>query len=132
MRLEAAGRVRLLGLGGATVHPFIAHLAFATRQLMQDRPDVLRRYLAGLREAVAYCVAHRDETLAVMQPRTSLPPDVGAKVWQATVAQFTTDGHFEPAAFAATKASLVELGQVAASDMPADSALIDESFLPAR
>ena len=132
MRLEALGRVRLLGLGGATVHPFIAHLAFATTQLMRERPDVLRRYLAGLREAVAFCMAHRDETLRITAAHTGLPPEIGARVWQATVAQFTTDGHFEPAAFAATKAALVELGQVAAADMPPDAALIDESFLPPR
>lgn len=130
LRLEADGRARVLALGGAVVHPFLAHVAFASTELMRQRPDVLRRYLAGLREAVAWCRDHQEETVRIMAPRTSLPPELGAKVWAATVAQFTADGHFDPAALAATKASLVELNQIAAADLPADAALVDESFLP--
>jgi len=41
-----------------------------------------------------------------------------------------TDGHFAPAAYAAAKRSLVELQVVKPEDLPADSKMYTEAYLP--
>jgi ABC-type nitrate/sulfonate/bicarbonate transport system substrate-binding protein len=129
-RIELEGRGKVIALGGDVVHPFLAHLAFASNDLMGKRPDVLRRYLKALYETVAYTKTHEAETLRMSNAHTGYSPEIGPRVYAVVAPQFTTDGHFEKSAFAATKQALIDLGVVKPEDMPEDSKLYTEEFLP--
>ncbi len=131
-RVETEGKGRVLALGGDVVHPFIAHLVFATSDMVATRPDVLRRYLKALYEAIGFEKTHEAETIRMTSGHTGYSPEVAAKVYAAETPQFTTDGRFEPAAIAATKQSLIDLGAVAAGDMLPDDKLFTEAFLPGK
>ena len=129
-RVENEGKGRVLALGGDVVHPFIAHLVFATDDLVQHKPDLLRRYMKALYETVAFEKAHEAETIAMTADHTGYTPEVAAKVYAAITPQFTTDGHFEATSMAATKQSLIDLGAVKPEDMLPNSKLYTEAFLP--
>ena len=129
-RAEAEGRVKVLALGGDVVHPFIAHPVFASSDMIAKRPDVLRRYLKGLYEAIAFAKTHEDDAIKMTAPRTGYSADILKKVYAAVVPQFSSDGKFDKAAYIATRQSLVDLGVVKEADMPADSVMYTEEFLP--
>jgi NitT/TauT family transport system substrate-binding protein len=129
-RVETEGKGRVLALGGDVVHPFIAHLVFATTDLAEHKPELLRRYLKALYETVAFEQTHQAETIAMTADHTGYTQAVAEKVYAAETPQFTTDGHFDPTAMAATKQSLIDLGAVAAADMLPDKSLYTEAFLP--
>jgi len=100
--------------------------------MVATRPDVLRRYLKALYEAIGFEKTHEAETIRMTSGHTGYSPEVAAKVYAAETPQFTTDGRFEPAAIAATKQSLIDLGAVAAGDMLPDDKLFTEAFLPGK
>ncbi len=129
-RTEGEGRTKVLAPGGAVVDPFIAHPVFASDALIAKNPDALKRYLKALYETLAYVKTHKAETIAMTAARSGYTPDVASRTYDAVAPQFVTDGHFEPAALAATLNSLVDLGVVAKADMPGANTMINESFLP--
>ena len=129
-RMEEDGRARVLALGGDVVNPFIAHLAFASTDMVQNHPDVLRRFLKGMYESIAWMTTHEAETLRMTQARTLYSPAIGHKVYTALKPEMATDGHFAPASYAAAKRSLVELQVVKPEDLPPDSKMYTEAFLP--
>ena len=129
-RAEVEGKAQVLALGGEIVNPFIAHPVLASTELMEKRPDVLRRYLKGMLEAIAFAKTHEAEAIQMTMARTGYTADILKKVYAAVAPQFSSTGRFEPAAFVATRQALVELGVVKAEDMPPDSALFTEEFLP--
>ena len=58
--LEEAGRTRNLILFGDIVKHFYTHVIFATDDMIEKRPDVLRRFLRGWFKTVAFMRANRD------------------------------------------------------------------------
>ena len=61
--LEEAGRTRNLILFGDIVKHFYTHVIFATDDMIEKRPDVLRRFLRGWFKTVAFMRANRDFTV---------------------------------------------------------------------
>jgi len=129
-RMETEGRGRVLALGGDVVDPFIAHVAFASTDMVQNHADELRRFLKGMYETIGWMTTHEAETLQMTQARTGYPPEIAHKVYAALKPEMATDGHFAPAAYAAAKRSLVELQVVKPEDLPADSKMYTEAYLP--
>jgi NitT/TauT family transport system substrate-binding protein len=125
--LEAAGSGKLLLTFGDFISPFLTHAAFATDDLMRQRPDALRRFLKGWFETVAWMRAHREEGLRYSSDATKLPHDIASKAYDAELPMFFTDGHFDPKALAVVKQSLLEMGQI--DKFPDDKDLLTEEFL---
>jgi NitT/TauT family transport system substrate-binding protein len=129
-RAEFEGRARVLAPGGAVVDPFIAHLVFASDELIAKHPDTLKRYLAALYQATAFAKTHKAETIAMTAVHSGYTQQVADKVYDAVAPQFVTDGHFDQAALAATLHSMVNLGVAKADEIPAADKMITEAFLP--
>jgi NitT/TauT family transport system substrate-binding protein len=126
--LENDGRGRIIVKAGDEISNFIADMIYASNSFMADHPDALRRFLKGWFEAIAFMKANKAETIRITDKDTKLPGDVAAKVYDAEVPTFFTDGHFDRKKLAAVKQSLVDVGLVATT--PADDKLITEKFLP--
>ena len=126
--LEAAGSGKLLLSFGDFITPFLTHAAYATDDLMQHRPDALRRFLQGWFETVAWMNAHKEEGLRYSSAVTTLPHDIASRVYDAEMPMFFANGHFDPKAIAVVKKSLIEMGQV--DKFPDDKDMITEEFLP--
>lgn len=128
--MEVEGRTHVLALGGDVVHPFVAHLAFASNELVQKNPALIKRYLKALYETIAWTKTHEEETLRITHPRNNYADAIAHKAFMALAPYMLADGHFDPAALAATKQSLIDLEVVKPEDMPADAKLVTEAYLP--
>ena len=128
LRVEQAGQGKILLTFGDIVDPFIAHVIYATNDLIAQHPDRLRRFLKAWYETVAYAHTHKAETIHFSQPVTLLPDDLASKVYDIEMPTFSTDGRFDPVALDAVKQALIDLGQL--SEKPDDKAIITEAFLP--
>ena len=62
--LEEAGRTRNLLLFGDIVKHFYTHVIFATDDMSEKRPDLLRRFLRGWFKTIAFMKANREFTVA--------------------------------------------------------------------
>ncbi len=125
--LEAAGSGKLLLTFGDFISPFLTHAAYATNDLMQQRPDALRRFLKAWFETVAWMNTHKEQGLRYSSDVTKLPHDIASKAYDAEMPMFFTDGHFDRNAVEVVKKSLVEMGQI--DKFPDDKELITEKFL---
>jgi ABC-type nitrate/sulfonate/bicarbonate transport system substrate-binding protein len=128
LQLEAEGRAVIIARAAEVVPEFIAHMIYASEELMTEHPDQLRRFLRGWFDAVAFMKANKEETIRLTQKDTNLPPAIAAKVYDMEIPTFFSDGHFDRAKLAVVKQSFIELKLVSA--LPPDDTLITEAFLP--
>jgi ABC-type nitrate/sulfonate/bicarbonate transport system substrate-binding protein len=129
LRVEQAGQGMILLSFGDIVDPFIAHVIYATNDMIAQHPDTLRRFLKGWYETVAYAQTHKAETIKSSQKVTLLTDDLASKVYDIELPTFSRDGRFEPQGVAAVKQAMIDLGTV--KDKPDNAALFTEAFLPA-
>jgi NitT/TauT family transport system substrate-binding protein len=125
--LEKAGSGKLLVKFGDIVHPFLTHMLLASDDLIASNPNALRRFIAGWFETVAWMNAHKEEGIRYSMEATKLPVDVSSKVYDAEMAMFFINGHFDPKDVAAVEHALIESGQL--DTLPDTSKYLTEEFL---
>jgi NitT/TauT family transport system substrate-binding protein len=128
LKVEQAGQGKILLTFGDIVNPFIAHVIYATDDLIAQHPDRLRRFLKAWYETIAFANAHKQETIRFSQPTTLLPYDLASKVYDIEMPTFSTDGRFDPVAVEAVKQALIDLGQL--KEKPDNKAVFTEAYLP--
>ena len=127
-RLEETGKGKILSTFGPLIPDFITHMIVATDSLIAARPDALRQFLAGWFETVRFAKTNKEAAVRDTMPLTRLPPEAAARLYDEQIAMFSDDGRFEPKALGVIKAAIKELGPL--DQVPADSALFTEAFLP--
>lgn len=128
LRVEQAGQGTILLSFGDIVNPFIAHVIFATNDMIAQHPDTLRRFLKGWYETVAYARSHKAETIKLSQKVTLLSDDLASKVYDVEMPTFSPDGRFDPQGVAAVDQAMIDLGTV--KEKPDNKTLFTEAFLP--
>jgi NitT/TauT family transport system substrate-binding protein len=128
LMLEREKDGRLLATAADFVAHFMAHEMFATRSLMRDNPDAIRRFLAGWLESVAFMRANRSETIAIARTATGLSEADQAVEYDHLMAGISRDGRFDPRDVERIRQSFVELGLLDREPDMAD--LYTEDFLP--
>jgi NitT/TauT family transport system substrate-binding protein len=126
--LEAAGRAKVLISFGDVIQEFVAHAILASDDMRVQHPATLRRFLRGWFETIAFMRQNRDEAIRLSRVATNLPAEIAGRVYDAEMPALSETGRFDPAAVAVMKRSFIELGLL--TSVPANDALIDESFLP--
>ena len=126
--LEAKGQAKpLLTFGDMSV--FMTHLIYAHADLIKNRPEAVRRFLAAWFETIEYMRGHKDETIRLTEPATKLPPDIAPKVYDLEMPAMSTTGRFDQKALAATMQSFLDVGVLdKLPDNP--KAFYTEEFLP--
>ena len=101
---------------------------FATKQLIADKPDALRSFLAAWIETIDYMRKNRAETIKIEGALTGYSESVMSKEYDLTIDMFSKDCKFDAQSLANLKRSFVDLKLVEA---PPDMAkLYTEAFLP--
>jgi ABC-type nitrate/sulfonate/bicarbonate transport system substrate-binding protein len=126
-RLEAAGQAKSLVPFGKYIDPFITHVIFATNSLIAQKPEVVRGFLKGWFETIAFMKTHPAETIASTRPITQLDAPTARKVYDDLMPMFLDNGHFDPKGFAVVKQAMTANG---ITDIPPNSALYTEEYLP--
>jgi NitT/TauT family transport system substrate-binding protein len=122
------GKFRMLVKGGEFVPDFVASVIYASDALIAQRPDTVRRFLAGWFETVRYLHDHRSEAIALMAKIMAAPPDAVAKIYDDEMPSFPRDGHFDLRALGVVEQALVDFGRI--DRLPDNSRLLTEAFLP--
>jgi NitT/TauT family transport system substrate-binding protein len=128
--LEEAGRTRNLILFGDIVKHFYTHVIFATDDMIEKRPDLLRRFLRGWFKTVAFMRANREFTVKSEQRTIDVKRSVIEKIYDAQIAGFSADGAWDPEAIDVIRVSLKELGTL--PTVPDAKAIYNDKFVPVR
>jgi NitT/TauT family transport system substrate-binding protein len=130
LRLESAGEGRIVLYFGDIIKDFIQNAAYARRELVAANPDIVRHFLAGWYDTIAYMSTHKDESIRIALPIVDLPPDLAARGYEQWMEAYSRDGKFDPVALGLLAKSFVEMGLLPAE--PDMKGLYTEEFLPPR
>jgi NitT/TauT family transport system substrate-binding protein len=109
---------------------FITHVVFARKELVQQNPDVVRRFLQGFFATIHFMKTNKEATIAVGEKILNLSPEVMNKTYDYEISMFEDDGHFDPQALATLRKSFVDMGTLPAA--PTDAQLFDSQFVPVK
>jgi NitT/TauT family transport system substrate-binding protein len=128
--LEEEGKTRNFLLFGDIVKDFYTHVIFASDDMVQKRPELLRRFLSGWFKTVAYMKTHKDETVASEAKTIEVRPSIAAKIYDAQMASFSVDGAWSPAAIDVIRNSLKDLGIL--DTVPPAKTIYNDQFVPVK
>ena len=129
-QLEEEGKTRNLLLFGSIVQHFYTHVIYATDTMVAERPEVLRRFLRGWFRTIAFMRANKDATVASEANTLDISPGVVARIYDAQMGGFSSDGAWDPRAIEVIRQSLKELGIL--PELPDAKALYTDKFVPVK
>jgi ABC-type nitrate/sulfonate/bicarbonate transport system substrate-binding protein len=129
LRLEELGTGRIFLKVRDYVPKMITQIAYAHKDMAAQRPDVLRRFLAGWYESVAFMRANKEATLPIAARRMDVSVPIAGRIYDELIDNYSTDGRFDPEGLQVLVGSLIEMG---ALKDPNVSVLYTEAYLPAR
>jgi NitT/TauT family transport system substrate-binding protein len=125
--LEEKQEGRLLLKFGTYIKDFHTHVIFATDDVIENKPDEVRRFLAGWKDVIAFMNANKDETVRVAMNVTGLDAAIESREYDDVMPMMSRDLRFHPKALDAIAASFPEMGITA--EKPDMSGLYTEEFL---
>ena len=128
IQLEQQGIARTIVHFGSVAPDFIIHAIFATDKVMKQRPDDLRRFLAGWFATIRWMRANKAETVTIAAPRMHQEPAIVAVNYDRVMPNFSLTGKFEPKALAVLARSFVDMKMLPKE--PDMKKLYTEKFLP--
>src|SRR5262252_206271 len=128
--LEEAGKTKNFLLFGDIAKDFYTHVIYATDDMIDKQPNLLRRFLRGWFKTIAFMRANKDFVVASEARTIEVKPSIAAKIYDAQIAGFSVDGAWSPAAIDVIRHSLKELGILAA--VPEAKAIYNDQFVPVR
>jgi len=126
--LEELGRTRNLVLFGDIVKHFYTHVIFATDDMVNRRPELLKRFLRGWFRTIAFMRANREFTITSEQRTIEVRRSILEKLYDTEVGGFSTDGAWDLEAIEVIRGSLKELGVL--PTVPDAKALYTDKFVP--
>ena len=129
-QLEAAGKTRNLLLFGSIVKDFYTHVIFATDDMIANRPQLLRRFLRGWFATIEFMRTHKDATVRSEAKTLDMSPELTAKVYDAQMDGFSSDGAWNAKAIDVIRHSLKDLGILPA--VPDAKDLYTDQFVPVK
>jgi ABC-type nitrate/sulfonate/bicarbonate transport system substrate-binding protein len=128
--LEEAGKARNFMLFGDIAKDFYTHVIFSTDDVVNKRPDLLRRFLRGWFRTVAFMRANKDFVVKVSSKVVDVKPTIAAKIYDAQIGGFSADGAWDPKAIDVIRHSLKELGIL--PTVPEAKTIYNDAFVPVK
>jgi NitT/TauT family transport system substrate-binding protein len=129
-RLEEQNEGRVLGTMDRYAQNFITEVVFAQKSLVASNPDLVKRFLRGFFDTIAFVKTHKAETSRTAQRVLHFSPALADKVYDLEVGMLIDDGQFDAKAVATLKQSYLEMKTL--STEPADSELFTTQFVPVK
>jgi NitT/TauT family transport system substrate-binding protein len=92
--LEKTGDGRLLLKFGTYIKNFHTHVIFATDAMIANRPDQVRRFLAGWKDVVAFMAANKAETVRIARQVTGLDEAIESREYDDVMPMMSRDLRF--------------------------------------
>jgi NitT/TauT family transport system substrate-binding protein len=126
--LQLAGSGKVYLTFGNVVSNFAAHVIYARTDFLKDHPDLMKKFLAGWYESVAYMRTHRAESIKMSAQLSGLNPAATAQAFDSIIPTMSRDGNWNDAALAVLSHSFVDLGIL--DHVPDPNTLITRKFVP--
>jgi NitT/TauT family transport system substrate-binding protein len=125
--LEKKGEARIL-VRFTDIKDFHIHVIFATNTAIASKPEIVRNFLKGWFETIAFMRSHKTETVKIAKDVMEKDEDISGRVYDELMPMFSDTGRFDKAALATLSKSYVELKLLPSE--PDMSKLYTEAFLP--
>jgi NitT/TauT family transport system substrate-binding protein len=125
--LEKRGEARIL-VRFTDIKDFHIHVIFATDKAIASKPQIVRNFLKGWFETIAFMRSHKADTVKVAKDVMEKDEDISGRVYDELMPMFSDTGRFDKAALATLSKSYVELKLLPSE--PDMSKLYTEAFLP--
>lgn len=122
------GEGRILMRFGDLVKDFHIHVIFATDKMIAQKPDVLRRFLAGWFETITFMRKEKEKAVEIARVVMGTDAQTASAIYDEVMPMFSETGRFDPKALAVLRRSFVEMKTL--PQEPEMANLINESFLP--
>ncbi len=129
-KLEAEKEWRVITAATPFVDHFITHVLFARNEVIEQKPELVRAFLQGWFETIAFMKANKAKTVEITAKVIDITPEVASRVYDEQIGAFSTDGTFDPQAVAVIKKSFLEMGLL--KEAPDDKALFTTQFVPVK
>ncbi|HUK06409.1 MAG TPA: ABC transporter substrate-binding protein [Stellaceae bacterium] len=127
---EEHKEARVLLSFGNIVKDFHTHVLVASDALIANNPDLLRRFLKGWFETIAFMKSHPEIGIRIAGHALNISESACAKAYPGDMAMMSDDGVFNPAAIETIRKSLPELGIL--DSVPDAKALYTDRFVPVK
>jgi NitT/TauT family transport system substrate-binding protein len=125
--LEKKGEARIL-VRFTDIKDFHIHVIFATDKAIASKPAIVRNFLKGWFETIAFMRSRKADTVKVAKDVMDKDEDISGRVYDELMPMFSDTGRFDQAALATLSKSYVELKLLPSE--PDMSKLYTEAFLP--
>ena len=95
--LEKRGEARIL-VRFNDIKDFHIHVIFATDKAIASKPEVLRNFLKGWFETIAFMRKNKAETVKVAMQVMDKDEDISSRVYDELMPMFSDTGRFDPKA----------------------------------
>jgi NitT/TauT family transport system substrate-binding protein len=126
-QLEKSGDARLLLKFGTYIKDFHTHVIYATEDMITNKPDQVRRFLAGWKETIAFMAANKAETVRVARQVTGLDEAIENREYDDVMPMMSRDLRFSAKALDVIGNSFPEMNILPAK--PDMHTLYTEEFL---
>jgi NitT/TauT family transport system substrate-binding protein len=92
--LERTGDGRLLLKFGTYIKDFHTHVIFATDAMIANKPDQVRRFLAGWKDVIAFMAANKAETVRIARQVTGLDETIENREYDDVMPMMSRDLRF--------------------------------------
>ena len=127
---EKSGEGKILLRFGDLLKDFHVHVIFATDKAIAEKPDLLRRFLAGWFDTIALMRNDKAKTVNIAKVVMGTDEPTAAAIYDNMMPMFNDDGHFKPKALSVLSRSFVDMKTLSAE--PDMRKLINETFLPKK
>jgi len=127
-KLEEEGATRILVRFGNIVSDFHIHVVYASNKLIAERPEDIRKFLAGWFETVAFVRANKPVMVREASRIMNISEEIASRTYDEVMPMFSDTGRFNPKALAVLSRSFVDMKVLPAE--PDMSKLYTEKFLP--
>ena len=107
--LEAKKEAKIIANMGAYAPKFITHVIYARDELIAKKPDLVKRFLAGWFETIAWMKANKDKSVEISARVLKLPPEIVSRAYDEEIGMMQDNGRFDPEAVKVIKSSLVDM-----------------------
>jgi ABC-type nitrate/sulfonate/bicarbonate transport system substrate-binding protein len=128
--LEEQGKGRNILLFGDIEKHFYTHVIIATDEMIEKRPEVLRRFLHGWFKTVAFMKANKDFAVKSGAKVVQVRESIVSKVFDTQIGNFSTDGAWDPIAIDVIRNSLKELQIL--DFIPEAKTIYNDKFVPVK
>jgi len=125
--LEKRGDGRIL-VRFTEIKDFHIHVIFATDKVIATKPEIVRGFLKGWFETIAFMRRNKAETVKIAAEVMNKDADISGRVYDELMPMFSDTGKFDPKALETLSKSYVELKLLPSE--PDMSKLYTEAFLP--